>query len=124
MTGETGLPAGAFVVVIAQPVAPTDMGLPADASAEDFFNAFGQNMAGETVSTLSDVQETKVGGKDAARVNLKNPKTKSEGFFIGYNVDDTHIIITGAIAYEGELSQYEETALKIIESITYITPAP
>jgi hypothetical protein len=64
----------------------------------------------------------KVGDKDAARVDIKDSASKSEGFYVGFKVDDTHVVIAIVATSEGKLSSYESTALKIIESMTYAAP--
>ncbi len=51
-------------------------------------------MAGESSGTKAgDVKDVKVGGKDGARVDVSDAATKSEGFLIGYKVDDKNIVL-------------------------------
>jgi hypothetical protein len=115
------VPAGAVVVMVMPPFAPSDMGLADDAAMKDILGMFAQGMGGEGAE-VGDVKETKVGSKDAARVSIKDSAIKSDGFVIAFKIDDTHVVIAFVVARDGELSKSESTALKVIESMTYTAP--
>jgi hypothetical protein len=121
-TEATEVPTGAVVIMVMPPFAPSDMGLAEDASIKDLLGMMAQGMGGEG-ATVGETKDAKVGGKDAARASIKDANTKSEGFVIGYKVDDTHFVIAIVATRDGELSKSENTALKIIESMTYTAPA-
>jgi hypothetical protein len=124
MTGASEVPSGGVALVIMPPFEPTAMGLAADATLKDVTDMVAQGMAGEgDGATASDAQDVKVGGKDAVRVNIADSTTNSEGFFIGYKVDDTHVLIAVMATHAGELSKNEATVLKILDSVTYTAPA-
>jgi hypothetical protein len=104
--------------------APLDQMGMAGQSVKDVMGVLAQSMGSEGDDTeVGEVTDTKVAGQDAARVTIKDSSTKSEGFFVGYMVDDNTLVIVTAAAREGELDKYEDTALKIAESVTYSAPA-
>jgi hypothetical protein len=116
------VPADAVLVMVMPPFAPTDAGLAEDASMTDLLGMFAASFGSEGAE-LGEVKETKVGGKDAARVSVKDSSIKSDGFVIAYKIDDTNIVIAVTVTRDGELDKFEDTTLKIIESMTYTAPA-
>ncbi len=125
LTGNAEIPSGGVTVLILAAFDPSAMGLAADASVKDVVSTIAPSMAGQSSGMkVGDVKDLKVGGKDAARVDVSDSATKSEGFLIGYKVDDKNIVLAIVGTHQGELNKYEATALKMIESITYTAPAP
>ncbi len=125
LTGSTEIPAGAVAVIIMQPFDPSAMGLSADASVKDVVTTIAGSMSGESGSAKAgDAKDVKVGGKDGVRVDVSDAPNKSEGFFIGFKVDDKNMVIAIVAAHSGELNKNEATALKMLDSITYTAPAP
>jgi hypothetical protein len=122
--GNVEVPDDVVAVLVMPPFDPTEMGLAADASVKDVVNMVVQGISSEgSNTTVGDAKDVKVGSRDAVRVDIANSTAKSEGFFIGFKVDDTHFLMAGVGTHAGELSKNEATAMKIIESITYTPPA-
>jgi hypothetical protein len=115
---EDTIPEDAVLVMFMPPFAGADLGLGEDASVKDVLGMMAQGEGAEA----GEAKDVKIGDKDAVRVDMKEADSKSEGFFVGYKVDDTHIVIAIVAASEGKLDDYESTALKIIESATYAAP--
>jgi len=118
-TNDVEVPAGSFgMQVVAIPVAEIGM---ADQSIVDILKAMSASMSTDTTHA-GDVKELKVGGKDAARVDVTDDKQKAEGFVIGFKIDENTLIMIAGMSATGEFSQYEATALKIAETVA-VTPA-
>ncbi len=78
---------------------------------------------------MSAVKVLKINGKDGGRFDVTGMETGTEAFMILFKLDDNTIMMAVGLFHQGELSQYENTAMKILESITYnapptLTPAP
>lgn len=112
------VPEGAAVLMIMAPFNPADMGM-GDMALKDLVGMMSEDEG----SDVSEPKDTKVGGKDAARVDIKEPDSKTEGFFVAYKIDDTNVVIAMGAAREGQLDKQEATLFKILESLTYTAPA-
>ncbi len=118
----TAIPAGtAGVLVMAAPLEA--LGLAADASMKDVADLMASAMGSGENATIGDTSDLKVNGHDGARVDISSDTDSSEGFMLAYKIDDSTVVIVAVVAHKGELSQYEATALKIVDSITYTAPA-
>ncbi len=69
-----------------------------------------------------DVKDKKIGENDGATVSIKSSKNKNEGFLAVWQDGDT-MYIAVVMTREGELGKYEDTTLKILESVSYSAPA-
>jgi hypothetical protein len=112
--------AAALISMGAMPVA--QLGLAEGAGVKDVLTMMSTAMSGETTS-VGDVEEMKLGDRDAAKVSMKDSNTKSEGFIVALKIDDANVLIVAATARDGELGKVEATFMKIIESMTYTAPA-
>jgi hypothetical protein len=116
-SNEVEIPAGSFAMqVMAIPLAEIGM---ADQSIVDILKAMSASMASDTTH-VGDVQETKVGGKDGARLSVTDDKQKADGFVLGFKLDDNTLIMVAGMAAKGELDKNEATALKIAESVAVV----
>jgi hypothetical protein len=64
-----------------------------------------------------EVKELKIGGKEAARVEITNTKQKADGFVIGFMLDENIVVMIVGVASQGGLAKYEETATQIAATI-------
>jgi hypothetical protein len=64
-----------------------------------------------------EVKELKIGGREAARVDITNTKQKADGFAIGFMLDENIVIMIVGVASQGDLGKYEETATQIAATI-------
>jgi hypothetical protein len=69
----------------------------------------------------SEIQDIKVGDKDAYRVDLEADE-ESDGFMIGFGAGDALIVVAG-ISAEGKIGDFEDVAMQIAETIEYAAPA-
>jgi hypothetical protein len=114
---EAVIPAGSFgLQIVAVPVVETGM---AGQPVTDILTATAISIASEDTKT-GEVTDQKIGGRDGARVSVINSKQKAEGFTLGFMLNDEILIMVVGMAHEGELSQYEATALKIAESVAAV----
>ena len=121
------IPAGDAVVLL-MPLESLDTINMAGRSAKDVMRALAQSMSSGN-SKSGEVKDTKVGGKSAARFSYNTDTAQMEGFFIGYLVDDKTVMIAGLVVHQGEMSQFENTALAMIASYQAVpaagaTPTP
>ena len=112
------IPSGAFVLLIFDPAQLAQIA--GEQSAKDVLEMFTGFMTDEN-TTVGEITETKVGENDAARAGLQESQSKSDSFVIVWQDGDTTYLAVG-MAREGELDKYEDTAMKILESISYNAP--
>lgn len=111
---ETEIPKGSFgLQVIAMPLAEIGM---AGQPIKDILTAMSASMSSEDTK-VGEVKELKIGGKDGARVGVTTEKQKAEGFVTGFLLDENIVIMVVGVAHQGELSQYEDAATKIAETV-------
>jgi hypothetical protein len=70
----------------------------------------------------SAVKVLTINGKDGARFDIIGFETGNEAFMILFELDNNRIMMAAGFFHQGELSQYEHTAMKILESITFEAP--
>ncbi|MBN1679767.1 MAG: hypothetical protein JW966_05710 [Anaerolineae bacterium] len=89
---------------------------------EDAFKQMSESMAAEDEETeVGEIESLKVGGQDAYKAKVTDADT--EGFILGMDIGDGNMIIASGVGAKGELDKFEDTAMKIIESVTYTAPA-
>lgn len=121
---EEKMGADMAIAMVPPPTALADMmmeGKTIKEVAEQFKEIFAGDEGEDT--SVSDVKEIKIGGKDAARLDITDSETESEGFYVFYMLDDANVMMVVGMAHQGDLGKYEDTLLKIIESVTYTAPA-
>lgn len=119
------IPEDGFALLIMN---PADMALPGmeNLDAKGIVGMIAGFMADEGEDEgmqAGEMEDAKVGDWDAGKVPVTDSSLKAEGFIIGYKYDDTTAVIAIALAREGELGDYEDTAIKMLESVTYTAPA-
>lgn len=125
-TIEQAMSQDVVAILLSAPESPDAIGM-SGKSAKEIMTAMTSSLSSNNNSgmKLGNVQDVKVGPWAAARVNVSEEKTKSEGFFIGFMLDSDHILMITVVADQGNLSKYESAALAVIGSITYqVPPAP
>ncbi len=124
-TEEAEVPEDGFALLLLN---PADMALPGleTMDAKAVLEMFAGFMAGEGTDEgmkIGEIEETKVGDYAAVRLSVTDSTIKSEGFMLAYKLDDTTVIFAVAMAHDGKLGDFENTALEIIKSIEYTAPA-
>lgn len=118
-----GLDSGEVVIEIS--IADTDTlisgmsGIDADSSVEEILQAaLEQNR--DSGITAGDVTSLEVDGQPAARLDIQ-PDNGGEGFILLIELGDGVVGGISVGAADGELSQWESTALAVAESITLVS---
>jgi hypothetical protein len=110
-----------FVVLNPIPVAMLGMGDNPDLTA--VMTTVGGMLAGEGETEVGDVTEVTLGDRPAARIDITDNKTGSEGFLIGFMGDESTLVVVAAVTPQGELAANEALLLDMVASIDYNAPA-
>lgn len=114
---------GQFLMEILPPTPKDMMGLAADASSMDALNMMAGLFAEDEDMEAGEAKETKVGDREAARMSVKSSEDKGEGAFLIVDMGDGNMVMFMLAAREGELDKYEDTGIKIAESMAITAPA-
>ncbi len=99
------------VMVMALPLAGSD--------AREAFDMMAVALASEG-SGGGDVKETKIGDKDAYRVDA-SPVDGTDGIILGFESNGALVVVVGVSA-DGKIGDYEDATLKIAETVEYSAP--
>jgi hypothetical protein len=122
LTPGSEFPSDGFGVIILPPVNLETAGL-AGSSIKDILTTAAASLTTGSEAATGDVITMKVLGEEAARMGVQDSSNKSEGFIVALKINDNTAIIAMAIAHTGKLKSYEDTAQRMLESITYTAPA-
>jgi hypothetical protein len=112
---DDGPQAGEFgMVVMAQPLEEMG-GMGGQEAFEMMVGFMAEEGAGDT-----EISDVSVGDNDGFRADV-TPEDGSDGFMLGYEQDGALIIVM-AVSAEGEMGDFEDTALKIAANIEYSAP--
>ena len=113
-------PKGGFAIAFFDPSQMAAL-VSARQSPRDLAEQLAQFMGDEN-TTVGDVKDVKVGDNEGAKVSIASSKDKSEGYMIVWEDGDT-LYVAAVIAHEGELGDFDATAQKVLESVSYTAPA-
>ena len=110
-----------FVVLNPIPVAMLNMG--DNPALTDVMTTVGGMLGGGGETTVGEVTDITLGERPAARIDITDDKTGSEGFLIGFMGDDSTLVVVAAVTPQGELATSEALLLEMTARVTYTAPA-
>jgi hypothetical protein len=114
---------GQIGFVVLNPVPISMLGLGDHPAITDAMTAVAGMMAGEGGAQAGDVTAITLNGQPAARVNITEPASGSEGFVIGFMGDESTLLVVAAVTAQGELAANEALLLEMAAGVSYTAPA-
>jgi hypothetical protein len=116
------VPEDAFAMLVFDPGQMAEM---ANMEARPLLEMMSSFFAGEGegMQLEGDITDTSVGEFEGASVDVTDSETSSEGKMIAYKLDENTAVLVVMLAHEGNLGEYEDTGMAILESLTYTAPA-